>query len=103
MFVLQRVLETDAASHPARSESGVAPHPVFRLFATANTVGLGDPSGVYYGTQPINQGHMDRWHIVATLNYLPAPTEFAIVIARAPVWPTPEGRELSVRWSLLRG
>jgi cobaltochelatase CobS len=60
----------------------IRPHPCFRLFATANTVGLGDTSGLYHGTQQINQGQMDRWNIVATLNYLPHAQEVSIVLAK---------------------
>ena len=60
----------------------IRPHPSFRLFATANTVGLGDTTGLYHGTQQINQGQMDRWNIVATLNYLPHAQETAIVLAK---------------------
>jgi cobaltochelatase CobS len=92
MFVLQRVLEVDGALTLLDQSRVIAPHSSFRLFATANTVGLGDPSGVYHGTQPINQGHMDRWHIVATLNYLPPPTEIGIVIARVPFYDDAAGR-----------
>ncbi len=61
----------------------IRPHPAFRLFATANTVGLGDTSGLYHGTQQINQGQMDRWSIVTTLNYLPHDKEVEIVLAKA--------------------
>jgi len=94
MFVLQRVLEADGRLTLLDQSRVLHPHPSFRLFATANTIGLGDTSGMYYGTQPINQGQMDRWQIVATLNYLPAPTECAIVRARAPGLDTPDGRAL---------
>src|SRR3546814_10309250 len=62
----------------------IRPNPHFRLFSTANTVGLGDTSGLYHGTQQINQGQMDRWNIVVTLNYLPAATESAIILAKVP-------------------
>ncbi|MGA9027873.1 MAG: AAA family ATPase [Steroidobacteraceae bacterium] len=103
MFVLQRVLEVDGALTLLDQSRVIAPHPWFRLFATANTVGLGDPSGAYHGTQPINQGHMDRWHIVATLNYLPAPTEIGIVIARAPDFADADGREIVGRMVALAG
>ena len=103
MFVLQRVLEVDGALTLLDQSRVIAPHPFFRLFATANTVGLGDPSGAYHGTQPINQGHMDRWHIVATLNYLPAPTEIGIVIARVPSLGTPRDGKPSDAWSRWRG
>src|SRR5665213_4592447 len=94
MFVLQRVLETDGKLTLLDQSRVLQPHPAFRLFATSNTVGLGDASGMYYGTQPINQGQMDRWQIVATLNYLPAQTECAIGLARAASLNTPDGRGL---------
>ena len=61
----------------------IRPHPAFRLFSTTNTIGLGDTSGLYHGTQQINQGQMDRWSIVATLNYLPHDEEAQIVLAKA--------------------
>jgi cobaltochelatase CobS len=97
MFVLQRVLETDGKLALLDQNRVLHPHPAFRLFATANTVGLGDASGMYHGTQPINQGQMDRWQIVTTLNYLPADTECAIVLARAPAFDTIAGREIIAR------
>jgi len=93
MFVLQRVLEVDGALTLLDQSRVIAPNPAFRLFATANTVGLGDASGLYHGTQPINQGQMDRWHIVATLNYLPAETEIGIVLGRVPAYADVPGRE----------
>ena len=72
----------------------IKPHPSFRLFATANTVGLGDTSGLYHGTQQINQGQMDRWSIVTTLNYLPHDNEVDIVLAKAKHYRTPQGRDI---------
>jgi cobaltochelatase CobS len=69
------------------------PHPAFRLFATTNTVGLGDTTGLYHGTQQINQGQMDRWNIVATLNYLGHDAEVEIVLAKAPAYDSEEGRQ----------
>lgn len=84
MFVLQRVLEVDGALTLLDQSRVIAPHPAFRLFGTANTIGLGDPSGIYHGTQLINQGQMDRWHIVARLNYLDPQAELAILHARLP-------------------
>ena len=69
MFVIQRVLEVDGKMTLLDQNRIIHPHPAFRLFATANTIGLGDTSGLYHGTQQINQGQMDRWNIVATLNY----------------------------------
>jgi cobaltochelatase CobS len=75
----------------------IRPHPAFRLFATANTVGLGDTSGLYHGTQQINQGQMDRWSIVTTLNYLPHDNEVAIVLAKVRSLRTPKGRDQASR------
>ncbi|MCG8623504.1 MAG: CbbQ/NirQ/NorQ C-terminal domain-containing protein, partial [Proteobacteria bacterium] len=83
MFVIQRVLEVEGKLTLLDTNRVIRPHPYFRLFATANTVGLGDTTGLYHGTQQINQGQMDRWSIVATLNYLPQAAEEAIVIAKA--------------------
>ena len=84
MFVIQRVLETEGKLTLLDQNRVIRPDPGFRLFATANTVGLGDTSGLYHGTQAINQGQMDRWNIVVGLNYLPATTEQAIVAAKNP-------------------
>ena len=70
----------------------IHPHPSFRLFSTANTVGLGDTTGLYHGTQQINQGQMDRWNIVATLNYLPHDAEQEIVLAKVPSYNNEEGQ-----------
>ncbi|MCS6987378.1 MAG: cobaltochelatase subunit CobS [Sphingomonadaceae bacterium] len=92
MFVIQRVLEVEGKLTLLDQNRVIRPHPWFRLFATANTVGLGDTSGLYHGTQQINQGQMDRWSIVVTLNYLPAETEQRIVLAKMPSLDTPEGR-----------
>jgi cobaltochelatase CobS len=93
MFVIQRVLEVEGKLTLLDQNRVIHPHPAFRLFATANTVGLGDTTGLYHGTQQINQGQMDRWNIVATLNYLPEAEEEAIVLAKVPSFATPEGRE----------
>jgi cobaltochelatase CobS len=82
MFVIQRVLEVEGRLTLLDQNRVIRPHPAFRLFATANTVGLGDTTGLYHGTQQINQGQMDRWNIVATLNYLPHSQEVAIVMAK---------------------
>ncbi len=82
MFVIQRVLEVEGRLTLLDQNRVIRPHPYFRLFATANTVGLGDTTGLYHGTQQINQGQMDRWNIVATLNYLPHAQETAIVLAK---------------------
>jgi cobaltochelatase CobS len=92
MFVIQRVLEVEGKLTLLDQNRVIQPHPAFRLFSTANTVGLGDTTGLYHGTQQINQGQMDRWNIVATLNYLPHEDEVNIVLAKAPSWDTEEGR-----------
>ena len=84
MFVIQRVLETEGKLTLLDQNRVIRPDPHFRLFATANTVGLGDTSGLYHGTQAINQGQMDRWNIVVGLNYLPEETEQKIVSAKSP-------------------
>ncbi|MBY8978089.1 cobaltochelatase subunit CobS [Rhodobacteraceae bacterium NNCM2] len=84
MFVIQRVLEVDGKLTLLDQNQVIHPHPSFRLFATANTVGLGDTTGLYHGTQQINQGQMDRWSIVTTLNYLPHDQEVDIVLAKCP-------------------
>jgi cobaltochelatase CobS len=93
MFVIQRVLEADGRLTLLDQNRVIRPSPWFRLFATANTVGLGDTTGLYHGTQQINQGQMDRWSIVTTLNYLPAETEVSIVLAKAKAFDTPTGRK----------
>jgi len=94
MFVIQRVLEVDGKLTLLDQNKIIRPHDAFRLFATANTVGLGDTSGLYHGTQQINQGQMDRWNIVASLNYLPHEEEEKIVLAKCADYDTKEGREL---------
>jgi cobaltochelatase CobS len=81
MFVIQRVLEVEGKLTLLDQNRVIRPHPAFGLFSTANTVGLGDTTGLYHGTQQINQGQMDRWNIVATLNYLPHAAEVEIVTA----------------------
>ena len=83
MFVIQRVLEADGKLTLLDQNRVIRPNPWFRLFATTNTIGLGDTSGLYHGTQAINQAQMDRWNLVATLNYLPAETEAQIVLAKS--------------------
>ncbi|MEM0949353.1 MAG: cobaltochelatase subunit CobS [Pseudomonadota bacterium] len=93
MFVIQRVLETDGKLTLLDQNEVITPHPSFRLFATANTVGLGDTTGLYHGTQQINQGQMDRWSLVATLNYLSHDAEAAIVLAKVPQYNTEKGRK----------
>ncbi len=84
MFVIQRVLEVEGKMTLLDQNRVIRPHPAFRLFATSNTVGLGDTTGLYHGTQQINQGQMDRWNVVATLNYLPEDEELKIVLAKVP-------------------
>ena len=84
MFVIQRVLEAHGKLTLLDQNRVITPHPYFRIFATTNTVGLGDASGLYHGTQALNQGQMDRWNIVTTLNYLPAEEEIRIVRAKVP-------------------
>ena len=94
MFVLQRVLERDGRFTLLDQNRVLAPHPGFRLFATANTLGLGNPSGMYQGAQRLNHAQLDRWNVVATLNYLPAQDEAAMVLARVPHKATEQGRAL---------
>jgi len=93
MFVIQRILEAESRLTLLDQNRVIRPHPAFRLFATSNTVGLGDTTGLYHGVQQINQAQMDRWNIVATLNYLPHDQEVDIVLAKCPDYDTPEGRE----------
>ena len=94
MFVIQRVLEAQGRLTLLDQNRVITPNPAFRLFSTTNTVGLGDTSGLYHGTQQINQGQMDRWSIVCQLNYLTHAEEEAIVLAKSPSYNTPEGKEL---------
>ena len=84
MFVIQRVLEVEGKLTLLDQSKVISPHSSFRMFATTNTIGLGDPSGLYHGTQQINQGQMDRWNIVTTLNYLPHESETDIVASKIP-------------------
>ncbi|MCK5658858.1 MAG: cobaltochelatase subunit CobS [Alphaproteobacteria bacterium] len=93
MFVIQRVLESDGQLTLLDQNEVIRPHPAFRIFATANTIGLGDTTGLYHGTQQIHQGQMDRWNIVASLNYLPEEEEINIVLARVPFYKTDEGKK----------
>ena len=93
MFVIQRVLEVEGKLTLLDQNRVIRPNPWFRLFATANTVGLGDTTGLYHGTQQINQGQMDRWNIVTSLNYLPHHTETAIVVAKVAEFDTEAGRK----------
>ena len=93
MFVIQRVLEADGKLTLLDQNEIITPHPSFRLFATANTIGLGDTTGLYHGTQQINQGQMDRWSLVATLNYLSHDAETAIVLSKNPHYNNAKGRQ----------
>ena len=93
MFVIQRILEAEGKLTLLDQSKVLSPHPYFRLFATANTVGLGDTSGIYHGTNQINQGQMDRWNIVATLNYLPFEKELEIILAKNKNLNNKEGKE----------
>ena len=94
MFVIQRILEASGKLTLLDQKRVIKPNPSFRLFATANTVGLGDTSGLYHGTQQINQGQMDRWSIVTTLNYLPHDREVDIVLSKAKHYSGKEGRDI---------
>jgi cobaltochelatase CobS len=97
MFVIQRVLEVDGKLTLLDQSKVIKPHPFFRLFATSNTVGLGDTTGLYHGTQQINQGQMDRWSIVTTLNYLSHDAEVEIILAKVPSFNNKQGREQVAR------
>ena len=92
MFVIQRVLEKAGRLTLLDQSRVIEPHPSFRIFATANTIGLGDTSGLYHGTQQLNQGQMDRWSVVTTLNYLPHDNEVDIVQAKSTKYGTAEER-----------
>ena len=92
MFVIQRILEAEGRLTLLDQNKVLTPHPWFRLFATTNTVGLGDTTGLYHGTQQLNQGQMDRWSLVTTLNYLDHDEETAIVLAKLEGFDTEDGR-----------
>lgn len=92
MFVIQRVLEASGKLTLLDQNRVIRSNPYFRLFATTNTIGLGDTTGLYHGTQQINQAQMDRWSIVTTLNYLSHDVEAGIVLAKAPGYATAEGK-----------
>ena len=96
MFVIQRVLEVSGKLTLLDQSKVIRPHPAFRLFATTNTIGLGDTSGLYHGTQQINQGQMDRWSIVATLNYLPHDDEAKIVLSKVKSFGKSEAKRKAV-------
>src|SRR5690242_3450537 len=93
MFVIQRVLEVQGKLTLLDQNKVIKPHPAFRLFSTTNTIGLGDTTGLYHGTQQINQGQMDRWNIVTTLNYLSHDAEAEIVLAKVPSYDGAEGKK----------
>ncbi|NBX73371.1 MAG: AAA family ATPase [Alphaproteobacteria bacterium] len=103
MFVIQRVLEVDGKLTLLDQNRVITPHSAFRLFATANTIGLGDATGLYHGTQPINQGQMDRWNVVVTLNYLAPAAEADIVLAKCAWMNNAEGKETIRRMVALAG
>ena len=94
MFVIQRVLESDGKFTLLDKNKVLEQHDFFRIFATTNTVWLGDTSGLYHGTQQINQGQMDRWNIVSTLNYLPFEKELEIILAKNKKFNNKEGKEI---------
>ncbi len=94
MFVIQRILEVDGKMTLLDQNKVIHPHPAFRIFSTTNTVGLGDTTGLYHGTQQINQGQMDRWNLVTTLNYLPHGEEVEIVVAQVPDYADEDNRKI---------
>ena len=93
MFVIQRVLESEGNFTLLDKNKVIAQHECFRMFATTNTIGLGDTTGLYHGTQQINQGQMDRWNIVTTLNYLPFEKELEIILAKNKSYNSKDGKE----------
>jgi cobaltochelatase CobS len=93
MFVIQRVLESEGNFTLLDKNKVIGQHNYFRMFATTNTIGLGDTTGLYHGTQQINQGQMDRWNIVTTLNYLPFEKELEIILAKNKTYNSKEGKE----------
>jgi cobaltochelatase CobS len=94
MFVIQRILESSGKLTLLDQSRVIRPHPAFRLFSTANTIGLGDTTGLYHGTQQINQAQMDRWSIVTALNYLPHAQEVGIVLAKTKSYDNDKGRKV---------
>ena len=94
MFVIQRVLEVDGKLTLLDQNEVITPHPYFRLFSTTNTIGLGDTTGLYHGTQQLNQGQMDRWSMVTTLNYLEHDAEVEIVLSKNPSLQNEAGRKM---------
>ena len=103
MFVIQRVLESTGRLTLLDQSRVLRPHPAFRFFATANTVGLGDTTGLYHGTQQINQAQMDRWNITTILNYLPHEQEVDVVLAKAPHYQNDVGHDMVDRMVRLAG
>ena len=93
MFVIQRVLESDGNFTLLDKNKVISQHSYFRMFATTNTIGLGDTTGLYHGTQQINQGQMDRWNIVTTLNYLSFEKELEIILSKNKSYSSKEGKE----------
>ena len=93
MFVIQRVLESEGSFTLLDKNKVIKQNKFFRLFATTNTVGLGDTTGLYHGTQQINQGQMDRWNIVSTLNYLSLEKEMEIILGKNKNLNNPKGKE----------
>lgn len=93
MFVIQRVLESDGRLTLLDQNTVIRPHPAFRLFATSNTIGLGDTTGLYHGSQQLNQAQLDRWNIVTTLNYLSHDDEVGIMLLKHPELDTKDGKE----------
>lgn len=94
MFVIQRVLEVEGKLTLLDQNRVIRPHSAFRMFSTTNTIGLGDTTGLYHGTQQLNQGQMDRWNIVTTLNYLPEAVEKEIVLSKLPSYDTEKGQKI---------
>lgn len=103
MFVIQRILEAEGKLTLLDQNLVIRPHPAFRLFATSNTIGLGDTTGLYHGTQQINQGQMDRWNIVTTLNYLPHNKEVEIILAKVQGMNNAEGQDTIAKMVTLAG
>ena len=103
MFVIQRVLESSGQLTLLDQSRVIRPHPAFRFFATANTVGLGDTTGLYHGTQQINQAQMDRWSVTTILNYLTPDKEAAVVLAKAPHLQNEAGKKLVGQMVALAG
>ena len=94
MFVIQRILEVEGKLTLLDQNKVIKPHPSFRLFATTNTVGLGDVTGLYHGTQQINQGQMDRWHILSSLNYLDENQELKVVLSKVNEFDSNKNKEI---------